>query len=294
MSIALSPSFGKVGDKVVISGTIVTYNGNFKIYLDADASGTIDTVAELVASGTASGYSVSQEITVPNAYGNPGGRIIRLEDSSASPIQTKDAFFTVQTSFALDVDPTTWYEGGPITLTATLTGADLSWIGALDFRFRVNSPDGTEVISQVLANLLESGGLGRIVQVFTIGPDNTNLVDWGTYTAYLDWDLDAAFDESARKSVQSATFTIRLTDKAEYKRTEMVKFKTFIDSASVTIDKFEVVNPSGVATVVDIANTTGLDWIFGSWLSVKDTATGTYTVKVVKTDGTVWKSRHSS
>ncbi len=291
MSIALSQSFGKVGDKIVVSGTIVTYNGAFKIYLDSDASGTIDTVAELVASGTADGYSVSKEITIPNAYGNPGGRIIRLEDSSASPVQTKDAFFTVQTSYYLKPSPSTQYEGGKVTLNATITGGDIAWPSALDLRFRVKNPDGTEVIVQAFTNLVESGGLGRFVQTFDLGPDNTNLVKWGTYTAYLDWDDNAAFDESARQSVQSATFTIRLTDKAEYGRTSQVNFKSYVDSASVTIDRFEVVNPSNVITVVDIANTTGPAWVSGSWLSGKDTATGTYTVKVIKTDGSVFESQ---
>ncbi len=291
MSIALSPAYGKVGDKIIVSGTIVTYGGTYNVYFDKDASGTIEPATELLKTGTATEYSVSIEVTVPNAYGNPGGRILRLEDASATPHQTKDAFFTVQTAWYLDVSPDTQYEGGPVTLNATLTGADSSWIGVVDLRFRVSNPEGTEVIVQSFIDLVETGGIGRVVQTLTIGPDNINLVKWGTYTSYLDWDTDALWDESARKSVQSHIFTIRLTNKAEYKRTEQVNFKTYIDSTSVTIDKFEVVNPSGVVTIYDIANTTGLAWISGSWLSGKSTAVGTYTVKVIKTDGSIWKSQ---
>ncbi|MDP2900212.1 MAG: hypothetical protein Q8O47_04520, partial [Candidatus Bathyarchaeota archaeon] len=104
----INVSTGSVGTKVVVSGTINSYNGHYSIGFDDDANtGTPDVV--LVAIGTASGYSFSKEITIPDAYF--GARRIRVTDLDATGNPASDAFFTVETSYAVTKNYSTNYEG---------------------------------------------------------------------------------------------------------------------------------------------------------------------------------------
>jgi hypothetical protein len=287
MSIAISPTSGPVGSKITVTGTIVSYNGDYKIFFDANADGTLDDPGEVIATDTASGYAVSKEITVPNAYS--GGRIVQLKDVLAGT--TANAYFSVQTSYLLKTDPSVNYEGGPFTLNATVTGGINGWSGSLDLRFRVKDPDGTELtaLTRSFTNLAEVA-CGKFMQLYTIGPGETNLVKWGTYTALLDWDDNGLFDESARQGVQSATFTVRISDKAEYGRTATVNVKIYVESG-VSVGKWQIINPAGTVVKEVSGPWTGPTWVSGSWTSNKDSTVGSYTVKFIKPDDTVYKSQ---
>jgi len=296
MSIQISLGMGPVGTKVTVTGTIVSYNGAYEIWIDRNADGVINaTDGPALATGTAGGYEVSKEVTIPDTYA--GGRIIQLKDVSTAPVKTANAYFTVETAFTLKVDKAENYEGGPFTLTATVTGGEPNWNNVLDLRFRVKDPDGNEVaaLKGTYVNVGESAApnYGKFVQTYVIGDDATeagNLVDWGTYTAILDWDTGASWP-TAKQGVATKTFAVRLTHKSEYGRTATVKMKAYIPNGK-TGDLYKVINPSGVAETVDVTNAAGPGFLAeGTWASAKDAPLGTYTVKVLGTDGKVIKSQ---
>lgn len=288
MSISISPSTGPVGTKVTVTGTIATFNGDYEIRIDRNDDGDFVDTGELLASGKAVGYSVSKVVTIPDAYG--GGRKIRLIDKSAAGEPCAEAFFTVETKFAVSVSPTVQYEGGPLTLTANVTGGLKTWAGILDLRFRVVDPTGATVITEPKVNLNEDE-VGKFSSTHSITTGTSAVSTWGTYTVLLDWDDNEAFDEAARSGVASATFTIRLTDKAEYERTETIKARARTPTAHPTTAdyKYQILDPTGA--VVEESDTYD-DYGDGAFLPewskglAKDSPLGTYTMRVVRVDVT--------
>ncbi len=287
---SLSVSTGTVGTKVTVSGTINSFNGHASIQIDANGDGDfLDANELLVASVAASGYSFSKEVTIPDCY--QGARRIRVTDIEAgAPLVTADAFFTVETSFSITVNSATNYEGGgtsgPATtalkFSSTVKGAPQAWSTVVQYRVRINKPDGTLAIAPAFqtAALAETGfGLYTTPATdYTIAAQNPNLVTHGTYTALLDTTLDggATYLNRAQR-----TFTIGLTDKTAYDRTE-TSYLMVYNGGAVAIDKIAVTPPGGV----EGANLLGAPIAAGAWLAAplnilgttKTTTIGTYVV----------------
>jgi hypothetical protein len=169
----ISVSFGPVGTKVVVSGTIETYNGNYKIEIDANGDGDYADAGEALAgvatTATATGYAYSKEVTIPNCRG--GARTIRVTDLGTNI--GANALFTVTTSYKLTLTaPADGYEveGGPVTVTATVKGVDVVTlgVGVLDLQFRLKDLTGTVIAA------LTSG-----VPYYNLAED---VVDFGTFT----------------------------------------------------------------------------------------------------------------
>jgi hypothetical protein len=294
----LSVSFGPVGTKVTVSGTIETYNGNYKIEIDANGDGDFldagEALAGVATTVTASGYAYAKEVTIPDCRG--GARTIRVTDLGTGV--GANALFTVTTSYKLTLTtPDDGYqvEGGPVTVTATLKGVDVVTLGVgkLDLQFRFKDPAGNVIaaLTAPYTDLAETVlGFGTFTQAHVIAGNNVNLVTNGLYTALLDWDDDAGFTETARQGVASVTFTIRPTDKLNYDRTQQVFWKVQL-GAGITYDYYDLVDPLGALTHVDETNIGPAGFAAGALpATTKTTTLGTWTLKLYDTTATLIKS----
>jgi len=296
----LSVGVGPVGTKTVVSGTITTWNGRYKIEIDANNDGDYLDAGEVLAGVAttlyADGYAYSKEIAIPNAYA--GARRIHVTDLDAAGAPTADSFFTVQTQYLLKSTPTINYEAGAFTLNATIVGGDPLWPGLLDLQFRIKDATGTVIAGETTAylNLVEAGGFGRFVQLNVLPVVATNYITWGVYTGLLDWDTAGVFPV-ANQGVASVLFTVRLTNKATYERTQIVNLKANVP-AGKTLDKVGLVDPSGVETTplgAGLGVVGGAAVFYGPAVVLvtgKNTALGTYTVKLYDlATGNVFKTQ---
>jgi len=269
VSATISVATGPVGTKVIVSGTINSFNGHASIQIDANGDGGFADAGELlVASVTATGYAFSKEVTIPDA--NQGARRIRVTDIDAGlPAQTADAFFTVETSYKITPNKSSNYEGGgtggpattPLTFLITIKGALQAWSTVVQIRTRVNNPSGTQVLTATTAALTETG-LGLYTTPATdyaIAAQNPSLITHGTYTALIDTTIDGGVTYTNRAQT---TFSIGLTDKTAYDRTQTA-WLMVSNTAATNIDKIAVTPPGGV----EGANLLGGVIAPGAWLA---------------------------
>jgi hypothetical protein len=278
-TLTISSTVGPVGTEITASGTVSTFNGRYEIVIYPDVNNP--TVPTVVETGTAVGYSyTSDAFKIPNAHA--GGRTIQVIDLDTAGAPTSNAIFTVQTKVTLEADPTSNYEGGPVAITATVTGADAAWDGVFDVRIRVKNPGATAEAVQIIEDVPETP-IGLYEWTYTWGPNEPFLTDYGTYTAFVDWDNAAGAPTwpSARQGAASTTFIIRLTDNSNYQRTETVKMKTYVP-AGKTLSKFQVTDPTGAVSEVSVGPVVGAAWTgeVNVIVSQKDAALGTWTVKL--------------
>jgi len=296
-TIALSVSVGPVGTAVTVSGTIDTYNGVYTIYFDANGTnpaGAVWPVSKRLTNGTASGYAYSATIYIPNAYA--GAKKVHVADMSAVPNTSVDAFFTVQTTWTLSTTSASiFYEGGPVVYNATVTGGAATYNGALDLRVRTIDPAATVTTGASNQNMAATVGRPGWFNwaAYTLGPQSAVLALDGAYSAYLDWDLANAFPTS-QQGVASTTYTIGVTSKTSYGRTDPIKMSAKL-SATTWADRWELTDPNGVVTTLIIANTTLGGWTaqgpLVQFTTAKDSPLGTYTLKLKQSNtGTTVKA----
>ena len=302
----LSVSTGPVGIKVTVSGTLNTFNGRYSIRFDADDDtlfGTPDgdpaaeDLAGIATTERATGYAFSKEVTLPDAYG--GARKIRVQDLDAAGAPVVDAFFTVTTTYALEIDNAINYEGGgigapnvPSVFTMEIHGAPIAWALGIDYQIRIKNPSAALAATSATFSIVEGAPGYYTDPSYTIGPNDVAFVSHGTYTAYLDYDETASATWKTNKA--TTTFEIRVSDQAIYERTQDISVN-ILPPAGKTIDKVDLVGPDGsvVATtgaglgVVNPAFTTATLL----YTLVKDDALGTYVVKALDAAGAVLKSQ---
>jgi hypothetical protein len=287
-SFTISVATGPVGTKTIVSGTIDTWNGSYEIYFDSNGDGATP-LGERVATGTATGYSFTKEITVPDA--TSGAKSIRVRDITALPNTNADKFFTVTTEFKIVASADSAMQGAALTAgvlqaTITVTGGDPAWVGALDLQMRVKTPGGaviaaeTQNIANVPAGAWTNPALGKYTGTFNLPAAAVSFNTNGVYTMLLDWDDNALFDEPARQGVATDTFLIGITDKSSYERTEAIGMQAWIPAGKTT-SKWTLTDPSGVegaANVLAIGPSAYTGVILVD-VTTKDDLLGVWTVK---------------
>ncbi|MBM3292426.1 hypothetical protein FJY84_07075, partial [Candidatus Bathyarchaeota archaeon] len=258
-TINISPSFGPVGTVVTVSGTLATYNGNYQIRYDRDADNTTEA---LLATGTATGYSYSKDVTIPSSFA--GGRYIEVVDLDSDGIPTKKDWFTVLTAYTLTASASQVTEGGPITLTGKVTGAALSLNGSVT-EIAVKNPSGTWIVNSTATVVLTSDG--NWTQTWTSANPDSLLGVLGVYNAW--W-------VKGTSTLATTSFTVALLSKAQYMRTETMHFQTYT-AGSFTY--YEIVMSNGVV-IRQTPNATIAPWYSGDWYIPKDAPLGTYTLRL--------------
>jgi hypothetical protein len=277
---SVSPTSGTVGTTVTLTGTIDVPNGPFKVYFDINGDNVFDDPGEVVASGTASGTSVSATFNVPEA--SKGYHAIRLTDVLANT-HAFFATFEVLRSVEIEFSPSTGRirEGDSIGIIVRIRGGLASTTYSL--LIKVTDPTSTErsATLSITTNSLGSG-TGSVTYPTAFAGADTNLL--GLYNVVVD--ITAPSSEAA-SSVASGSFTVGLTDKASYERTETVNIKGagYGDSEPVTIN---IQDPSGASVAGYpknvIASSAGV--VTDSFTIPKNALTGVYIVTLTGTTTT--------
>ena len=120
---------GPAGTQVNLQGTIYVSNGSYQVVLGKN----------VVDSGTADGYYVNSNFTVPQAYA--GTYPLTLRDVGINVNSTQE--FTVTTGYSITAVPSALQENNTVSLTVSITGCQLGTSYAADVDVVAPSPLST-------------------------------------------------------------------------------------------------------------------------------------------------------
>lgn len=202
--LSITPQQGIVGDTLVAHGTIDTPNGTFTVRWDRTLNFT----------GTAVGSNATTSFGIPSTVGAPRplGRNVTVElidDTLASVVATKN--FTLFTAFYMQVGtpspPKQLQEGTSVRINVTVTGSEPNAVANITVRNAANQTHSKFVpLSPV------SGSGSANVTYPTSFPTGANMNYTGIYKAF--------FNETTTQE-----FSVGLTDKTEYHRSDGVKIQ---------------------------------------------------------------------
>jgi hypothetical protein len=307
MSINLSKSNGPVGTELIVTGKIVTYNGDYVIVMDINNDDTAPVAAgeftpdpndAILATGTASGYDVSETVEIPSAWGGSGLKIWLVDTTTAGGAQSALDFFTVMTTYTIEVEWANVYEGGGFgalipdpevaqRIIWTIEGGRDVWnnTDGTDAIIRVDDPDGDEQFTDTTSLYLGASDFGAFTGTYDIaGPDNAAMVMDGVWKAYLD------IDTSENKA--NVSWTVRVTASA-YERTMNI-YANYYDNAGEGLNTIKLFAPNGDEITPNVAYPTGLTGGFTGIFMVdhpaKDAPLGTYSLKFYGDDDSLAKT----
>jgi hypothetical protein len=269
---------GTVGTLMNLQGTIYTSNGTYNIIVGND----------VVASGTAQGYYVNSNFTVPQLPG--GGYSLILEDIKQYDLNSTGKTpetFTILTGYT--VSPVSSYiqEGSNETLSVAVTGA------AADKSFTANvtvvlpSPLKTNYSAIVPLGTTSTLGIASSQVTFpssSFQPDQstvsaTNSTDYaGSYTVY--------FNQS--KPLAESQFSVGFLDSTTYHRgqTATIKAIGYQPSQSATISITRVTTGSSFPSQPVTASSDGVISTPTPWTVPSNITVGKYDVAITTTNGT--------
>jgi hypothetical protein len=261
----LTPSEGSanVGTKINLIGTIYQSNGSYQVILNKYT---------VIASGQADGYYVDTNFTVPEI---PSGTYsLQLRDvkyninSSATTSQVTS--FTVVTGYSILSSATTIQEGGSVTLTTTVTGAQA---GTSYYAYvKVTLPNsGTTYTKTLFLGTANSQGTASLSTPFpdvSFSPTGASTNYAGTYTY--------TFNDTTASNI----FNVNILDSTSYHRGQTVAIRAIgyeaDQTASITVTSVKT------GSVIDtIQATASSDGIITASYTVPQTADiSDYTVKI--------------
>lgn len=254
---SIYPTSGPVGTNVTVIGEIDTTNGSYKIYFDE----------KKVRNGTSVGTAVNTTFTVPlSAKGNHSVTLVDV----ASGNQSLPVTFNVITSYYVTVKPVIIQEGLNTTITVGVDEAEAN----ATYTFTINVTDSQKTIPNnytatliISTNVTGSGSNSTLYYGNFSAGANTNYV--GNYTIAV---------MAINETLTTGSFTVGLTDKLEYRRTEIVNIRGagYIASETVTVN----ITTTGVSVTGYPKNVTtdpgGI--VAHSWNITIDSTPGTYTI----------------
>ncbi len=254
----LSPSEGRVGTGVSVTGQISTENGSYRI-LFGD---------EEVKSGNATLYDVSDTFIIPNS--TYGEHLVQLQDLSTGENSTSK--FLVQTHYIIKAVtppyPEQLQEGANITILAAVTGGNATTFANIT----VTDPANVTHTSNITIPIVQDG-YGEANKTYPPDFDkNPHTFYVGTYNMSLN-----TFNRTLEGS-----FTVGLTDAVEYHRFQTV----YIQAANYTSIEFltiKITHPNGTVELT-LSNASGsIGIITANWTIPANASIGLYRVDVKDT-----------
>jgi hypothetical protein len=272
LTISIHPISGTVGTEVEVNGTIDTLNGNYTIRWNGTLS---------VTTGYATGYNVTASFVIPQTVGAPSGRDVLIELIDNTVDNGVNTTFTLHTKYGMEAvvpsPPFQLQEGRITDILVNVTGGEANTVYSANIT--VTDPSGAVYYNDTLqlTNTTNTGyGEGNIAYPsgFSLGA-NTEYV--GVYTI--------AFKET----IATENFTVGLTDRLEYARTETEVGSVLIRGAGYPAGQTIVVNvtfagePVGDYPKYIAAGTDGV--VTSNWTIPSNATLGIYTVTLTDVAG---------
>jgi hypothetical protein len=257
---------GIVGTSGSIQGSIYTSNGSYQLFFGKTT----------VASGTADGYYVNTNFTVPEV---PSGTYaLTLRDVAININYTEQ--FTVETSYTINAVPSTVQEGNALQLNVSVFGGQPSTLYGAALTVKLPSTLGTsysQTVSLGTANIKGTANAQITYPSDSFSPDGS-LTDYaGTYSIY--------FNQSDSGSLAENTFTVDFIDSPSYHRGQTVNIRATgyqpNQDATLTVTNTEAGSTLTSETVT--ASSSGI--ISTTWVVPSEASIGEHTIKIVP-DGT--------
>ncbi|MGE5574899.1 MAG: carboxypeptidase regulatory-like domain-containing protein, partial [Ignavibacteria bacterium] len=250
---------GTVGSQVNLQGTIYQSNGTYQVIF-----GKI-----VVDSGTAQGYYVNSNFTVPELPSGTYSLILR--DASVN-VNTSQSF-SVSTAYLITPISTSVQEGASVSLTVSVIGGQTGTSYSAAVAVVLPAPLGSTYAKTVSLGTPNDKGTASAAMTF---PDSSfspvgSLTDYaGTYTAY--------FNQS--QSLAQSTFAVNFIDKTTYHRGDTITIRATgyqpNTAATLTITSVSSGSTLDTASVTSSADGT----ISATRVVSSDADVGDYTIRI--------------
>ncbi len=259
--IQLSPNTGSgtVGSKVNLQGTIYQSNGTYQVIFGK----------AVVDSGTALGYYVNSNFTVPELPSGTYSLILRDVSINVNASQS----FSVSTAYLISPSPASLQEGGSVSLTVSVTGGQIGTPYSANVAVALPSPLGSTYTKAISLGTPNIKGTASATVPF---PDSSfsptgSLADYaGTYTAY--------FNQS--QSLAQSNFKVHFIDETTYHRGETVTVRAtgYQPNTPATLTITSVSSGSTLDTASVTASADGT--ISTTWAVSSNADVGDYTIRL--------------
>ena len=251
---------GSVGDSLNLQGTIYQSNGQYQVIF----------ASQVVASGSAQGYYVNANFSVPQV---PSGTYaLRLRDLSAN-INSTENDLQIQTNYTISAVSALIQEGSSIVLNVEVTGGTVGASYGADVSVVLPSPLSTEYSKIISLGTANQKGTATVEVTY---PDSSfqptgSLADYaGSYSAY--------FNKTG--SLAKSDFSVSFLDSTTYHRGQTVSIRAvgYQPNQAATINVAS--NSSG--TALDSMSVTALadGVITKTWVVPANAAIGDYKVTI--------------
>jgi hypothetical protein len=242
-----------------VTANTSTVNGTYNIFFDS----------QIVASGTAAGYDVIANFSVPQTYA--GSHVVKVTDLGTGENATNSFIVTTTYSMGPITTQKNFQEGDQVPISVNITGGEKSLTYTANVT--VHAPNDVTYV--------------RIL--------NISASDFGNGTTTLNYPADFSEEASTKfvgnyglflnGTLVNSTFSVSLTDSTQYHRGDTVNIK-----AEYEPDEIVTLTISGrdVSNVANLSDPTGV--ISYNWTVSQYAAIGSYSVTATSATGTTRKT----
>lgn len=260
---SIDPEIGHVGDTIQIIGDIDTTNGTYTIFFDE----------EKVRNGTASDKTVNATFSVPNRPKD--NYFVRLYDETTG--YTDTTIFTLETAYYIEAVvpslPKQLQEGQSTEIRANVTG------GTKNTHYIANI-----TVTDPLNTVFFNASI-QLTDTTHTGDGWANALYPRDFGSSAHTNLTGVYKIAFNNILATGNFTVGLTDKLEYPRTETIRVQGSGYKAGENVTVNIVV--AGMSVLVYQKNvTTDSDGIIvDSWAIPANATPGMYTVTLISATG---------
>ncbi len=251
---------GSVGDALALQGTIYISYGQYQVLFQS----------QVIASGTAQGYYVNANFSVPEV---PAGTYaIRLRDLSAN-INSTETDFTVSTNYTITAGSSQIQEGSSLILNVAVTGGTVGASYNANVSLVLPSPLSTQYSKIVSLGTANQEGTATAQVTY---PDSTfqpsgSLTDYvGSYAAYFNQSDD----------LWKTGFSVGFLDSSTYHRSQPVSIRAvgYQPNQTATLSVSSVSSGTSLDSESVSASADGI--ITKTWTIPSNADVGNYTVTI--------------
>ena len=247
------------GQTVTFGGTIVTSNGPYQIFLENT----------LLVSGTANGYNVLTNLTVPYLVSGPYGFTLVDVTTGANASYPISVFVSYNVKPILPASPAQVQEGTSLPLNVSVLGGDPNKLYRIEIT--VVPPSGIEGNYTTDVSITTSSlGFGSALVTFpgsSFHPSGSTVY-LGTYKVYL----------NTTQSLSQASFNVGFTDFSEYHRGSTVKINGLGYQPSQTATVAIKFNDNVVFSQTVTASSQGV--VSTTWTVPSTASIGNYSIAI--------------